>query len=98
MFGFGCLVFVLLNFSAGMCAGSLASGGCSQSSFSQQKIVVMSDAQNCDLGGLVPAFGHLWDHFGTSGSPWQSAGASGRTCGVMESTCDRFGDDLGTLF
>ena len=46
----------------------------------------------------MPAFWHLGDHFGTSGAPWESVRAAGRTCGGLESRFDGFWDDLGTPF
>ena len=70
------MVLVLLNLSAGMCAGSLASG-CyfsKHSLFAKQENVVNPGARNCDLEFLVPPFWH----------PvvlGKTMGASGRTLG-----------------
>ena len=43
-------------------------------------------------------FGTLWDHFGTSGAPWETVEAAGRTCGGLESTFYGFRDDLRAPF
>ena len=98
----GCagLVFVLLNLSAGMYPGSLTSGIWISltSGFPRQRIVIIFDAQNCDLGNLVPAFwlpvGSLW-YFG---APWEIVGAARRRRRGLELKFDRFGDDLGNPF
>ena len=67
------MALVLLIFFAEMYAGSLAPG-CwfsKQYSFPKQRIVVIFDAQNCGLGGLVLAFWH------PGGSLWYLGGSLG---------------------
>ena len=56
--------------------------------------MVICDAQTCDLGCLVLAYWHPEDHFGTSGAPWGTVVAAGRTCGVWSRTFD----DLGIIW
>ena len=83
-----CLVFVLLNFSAEMGVGLLASG-CQLSKMAVNYVpgIVVWDA-------WCLHFGTQDDHFRVS----ETAGAAGRTCGGLDSTFHRFGDDLGTPF
>ena len=81
--GFGLFGFRFPNFSAEMCAGSLASG-CKFSLrflYPKETIVVIFDAQNCDLGGLVPAYGSL-------GAPWEIVRAARNMWGLESNFVD----------
>ena len=82
--GFRCLISVLRNLSAEMCAGSLVSGcwfsgPCFEIAVISGAGAVIFGAQNYHLAGLVAPFWQPGDHFGTLWEPWEAIGAAERT-------------------
>ena len=65
---------------------------------SEAKIVVIFDAQNCDFGGLVPAFWHSWVPFWYLGGTLGDRGSSRKDMWGLESKFHWFWYDFAAPF